>query len=168
MTDVLLGRLQSGDIACQLLLPSGQLLDALLHGAEIARHRLLLVRRRDRGRGAGRDGVQSSLCNGCGLRCIRWRRLNGRCARLCGGDFGTGWRVGRGQQPPGLGQQGYWPAKLRCPARDYLLGGLAVRFPSQDASDTDESKDQEAGEREARLPNDGLTLWNRSSFSSAE
>ena len=91
MTDVLLGRLQPSDIARQLLLPGGQLLDALLHGGEIARHRLkqLLVRRRDRGCGAGRDGVRSRLCNGCGLRCIRRRRLNGRCARLFGDDLGT-------------------------------------------------------------------------------
>jgi hypothetical protein len=78
-------------------------------------------------------GVRSNLCNGCGLRCTRRRRLNGRCARLCGDDFGTGWRVRRGQQGAELGEQGYWPAKLRCPARDYLLGGIAVGFPSQDA-----------------------------------
>jgi hypothetical protein len=70
---------------------------------------------------------------------------------------------------PSLGEQGYGPAELRCPARDYLLGGLAVGFQSQGASDTDESRDQEASEgARARLPNDGLTLWNRSSFGSAE
>jgi hypothetical protein len=45
----LLGRLQLGDVASHLLLAGGKLLDTLLHGGEIMRHRLELLQLRRRG-----------------------------------------------------------------------------------------------------------------------
>src|SRR5713101_1960632 len=122
--DVLLGRLQAGDVTPHLLLADGQLVDALPQRGEIARHRLeLLLHVGRRGGGRGRRGnVRSSLSRGCSLRWIRRGFLSGRWAQSLGDEPSAGRRLKRGQQ--------YHPPDRRGPTRKLPLGGLAVGLPS--------------------------------------